>query len=91
MSRANKAELRAAVERAQNNDSGNIDSATEHTLQQGLEQIWQQIQNQPSSYIMDMTEFAVFNRYRSDARFQNETARKAIERYWNSKSEANSH
>lgn len=91
MSGHNKAEVRAALQQAQNNDSGNLDISTEQTLQQALDRVWQRIQDQPNSYTMDSTEFAVFNRYRSQSRFQNETARKAIERYWNSKSTANSH
>lgn len=73
------------------NDLETFDENLESILKAELDKTWARIQTQPSSYIMNQTEFGIFNRYRSDSRFQNETARSAVERYWNSKSVANSH
>ena len=80
-----------ALKRAQENESESLDPTVEAALQRELERVWTKIQAQPSSYTMDKTEFGVFNRYRGQVKFQNETARKAIERYWNSIKVSNSH
>lgn len=91
MSRSSKNDVRAAVDRAHRSESDTLDAETEGTLRRELESVWAKILRQPNSYIMDQLEFAVFNRYRSEARFQNETARRAIERYWNSTTSTDGH
>lgn len=91
MSRTSKSDVRAAVDRAHRSEAERLDPETERTLQRELDRVWTKIQGQPNSYTMDKLEFSVFNRYRSERRFQNETARKAIERYWNSTVSADGH
>lgn len=91
MSRTNKSDVRAAVDRAHSSESERLDPETERTLQRELDRVWAKIQGQPNSYTMDKLEFSVFNRYRSEHRFQNETARKAVERYWSSTFGADGH
>lgn len=91
MSGSNKSNVQAALQQARSNESGQLDASTEQTLRQELNRVWALIQNAPNSYTMDSTEFAVFNRYRAEPSFQNETARKAVERYWNNTSSTNSH
>lgn len=91
MSRSNKLDVRSALQRAHQNESEALDPETEAVLTRELERIWSRIQAQPSSFTMDQTEFSVFNRYRGQPRFQNETARQAIARYWNSRTNTNSH
>lgn len=78
-----------ALRQAQETDE--VDATIEAVLESELDRIWARIQAQSSSYIMDQTEFGIFNRYRSQSRFQNETVRTAVERYWNSRSVANNH
>lgn len=87
----NKTSLRQALEKAQNNETDTLDIETSTILKDELDRIWIRIQNQPNAYTMDQTEFGIFNRYRSDTRFQNEVARKAVARYWNSKTVSNGH
>ena len=80
----NKMSVRQALESAQSSENETLDTETSTILTEELDRIWTRIQTQPTNYIMDRTEFGIFNRYRSDTRFQNETARTAIARYWNS-------
>lgn len=84
-------DIRTALQRARDNESDNLDAETEATLVRELDRIWSKIQAHPSTYTMDQVEFSVFNRYRYQSRFQNETARQAIARYWNSRTTTNSH
>jgi len=90
MSRTSKMDVPTAVRRAQESESEMLDAATESTLTAELDRIWSRIQAQPAAYTMNQIEFSVFNRYRAQPRFQNETARRAIERYWNSRRATNS-
>ena len=86
-----KMNVREALKRAHDCESELLDTETERVLTNELNRIWIRVQAQPNTFTMNQTEFSVFNRYRSESRFQNETARKAVERYWNSKLAANSH
>lgn len=86
-----KMNVREALRRARESETDHVDADTESVLTTELARIWSSIQAEPDTYTMDLTEFGVFNRYRGQQRFQNETARKAVERYWNSKTETNSH
>lgn len=47
--------------------------------------IWERIKMQPDSYTMSPQEFAVFNVFRCEPHFQNDIARRAISRYWQSR------
>lgn len=86
MTRDNRQDLRTALTLAQESESGHVDPAIERLLQHELARIWAKIEAQPDQYTMDELEFAIFNRHRQLEKFQNETARKAVARYWNSKS-----
>lgn len=90
MSKA-KMSVREALQRAQDSETEQVDADTEAILTTELDRVWTCVQAEPDTYTMDQTEFGVFNRYRQQQRFQNEIARKAVERYWNSKRETNSH
>ena len=89
MSRTVQLSLRSALQIAQNSQTEHIDPRITQILEDALAKIWRNVQAQPNSYIMSELEFAVFNRYRSRPEFQNETARKAVSRYWNSRSANN--
>ena len=78
--------VRQALQVAQNSQTGQIDPRVLQILERELVRIWGRIRAQPNSYVMDGLEFAVFNHYRARSEFQNETARKAVSRYWNSRS-----
>jgi len=86
MSRTVEVTVRQALQIAQNSQSGQIDPRILQILEGALNQTWRRIQAQPNSYVMNELEFAIFNRYRARSEFQNETARKAVSRYWNSRS-----
>lgn len=86
MAISNEASVRRALAAAQNNEE--VDRSVEQILESTLAGIWSRIQAAPDSYVMTTLEFAIFNRYRSRAIFQNSTARRAVERYWNSVSAA---
>lgn len=85
MSRTNQHTIRQALQIAQNSHNDNIDRRVIEILEAALAQIWRKIQAQPNSYVMTDLEFGIFNRYRGRREFQNETARKAVSRYWNSR------
>lgn len=91
MSITSKMNVRQALARANDSDADTTDAEAERILTAELERIWIRIQNNSNGYIMDRTEFGVFNRYRAQARFQNETAQQAVARYWNSISTADGH
>lgn len=81
--------LRGALDIAQRNESGDLDPRIARILEAELAKIWREIQAHPNSYTMTQLQFAVFNRYRARPEFQNEIARKAVERYWSSQSANN--
>lgn len=83
MSRTVEVTLRQALHIAQNSQNGQIDPQILQILERALARIWSNIQAQPNTYVMSALEFAVFNRYRARSELQNETARKAVSRYWN--------
>ncbi|KIW44531.1 uncharacterized protein PV06_02992 [Exophiala oligosperma] len=84
MSRTIKITTRQAIQIAQNSENGSIDPIILHLLELALCRIWQNIQSEPDSYVMTQVEFAVFNYHRALPELQNETAREAISRYWDS-------
>lgn len=86
MSRTIEMTVRQALQIAQNSPTGQVDPQILRILEDYLSQIWQRIQDRPNTYVMNALEFAVFNHYRARTEFQNETARKAVSRYWDSRS-----
>ncbi|KAF2085967.1 hypothetical protein K490DRAFT_21031, partial [Saccharata proteae CBS 121410] len=72
--------LSEALERARETESG-PDPALLHRLQNELVAIWQKLQRQPNSYLLSRDEYALFNYFRQDT-LDNETARKAVQRFW---------
>ncbi|EXJ79592.1 hypothetical protein A1O3_07871 [Capronia epimyces CBS 606.96] len=91
MSRTVELTVRQALNIAQNSPSGQIDPQILRLLESSLAQIWRNIQAQPNTYVMNDLEFAVFNHFRARSDFQNETARKAVSRYWNSRNARQNH
>jgi len=82
MSRTVVVTIRQALQVAQNSETGQIDPRILQILENALRQIWENIQKQPSTYVMTVLEFAIFNYYRARPELQNEIARKAVSRYW---------
>jgi len=85
MSRTDGVTVRQALQIAQNSTTEQLEPRIVQLLEEHLRQTWGRIEAHPKTYVMDALEFAVFNRYRARAQFQNETARKAVKRYWDSK------
>lgn len=89
MSRTVAITVRQALRIAQNSPTGQIDPQILRILEAALSQTWRNIQAQPNAYVMSDLEFAVFNHYRARPEFQNETAQKAVSRYWNNRRAGN--
>jgi len=83
MSRTVEITTRQAIQIAQNSQDGHIDPRILKILENALCYVWRNIQRQPNTYVMTHLEFAIFNFYRALPELQNETARKAVSRYWN--------
>lgn len=78
--------MRLALDEARNSEDGRINPQTTAILETAINQLWQRIQAQPTSYVLSRDEFALFNYFQR--RFRgNPVARAAVERYWNSTSE----
>lgn len=86
MSRHSPNTVKQALRTAQDDTDGNIDPQVLQILEEVLALIWRKVQRHPNSYVMSEVEFGIFNRYRARQEFQNDTARKAVARYWNSRS-----
>lgn len=83
MCQLDEATVRRALTAAQQSTNGHVDSESSHVLQLALASIWGKIQAAPDSYVMTQLEFGVFNYFREQ--FQDDaTARRAVQRYWNS-------
>ncbi|ETI28519.1 hypothetical protein G647_00969 [Cladophialophora carrionii CBS 160.54] len=82
MSRTIEVTVRQALQTVQNSSTGEVDERIHQMLEDYLRQTWSRIQAQPDTYVMTDLEFAVLNHFRARAEYQNETARKAISRYW---------
>ena len=80
-SAAQQPSISRALEIVRNTEGTVTDSAATAVLERAISTIWQRIQAQPDSYVMDKTEFAVFNYYRS--RFRDSiVAESAAARFW---------
>ncbi|KIW77835.1 hypothetical protein Z517_07668 [Fonsecaea pedrosoi CBS 271.37] len=85
MSRTPQMTVRQALQIAQTSQTGDMDPQVLQILENYLYRLWTRIQAEPDTYIMDQLEFPVFNHFRARSEFQNETARKAIGRYWDNR------
>jgi hypothetical protein len=64
------------------NSEGVVDPTIASFLERALRDLWGRITAQPSTYLMNKDEFALFNYFRT--RFtQSPTAQDAIQRFWN--------
>ncbi|MCJ1315067.1 hypothetical protein MMC15_000382 [Xylographa vitiligo] len=71
-----------ALELVRNSETGEVHPGVDATLEKAVVQLWSRIQASPDRYIMNKDEFAVFNYFQE--RFKgDETARKAVARFWN--------
>lgn len=71
-----------ALEIAKNCEDGSVPPSVTAVLERAISELWQRIQAQPNTYVMNKEEFIVFNYYRS--RFANvATAQQAVARFWN--------
>ena len=70
-----------ALQRVRDSETDDVDVAANATLERAISQIWQRLQAQPNTYIMNKEEFAVFNYFRGRFR-DSEVARKAVGRFW---------
>lgn len=71
-----------ALEIAKNCEDGSVPPSVTQVLERAIYELWQRIQAQPTSYVMNKEEFIVFNYYRS--RFANSAAaQQAVARFWN--------
>ncbi|KAJ5151804.1 hypothetical protein N7492_010099 [Penicillium capsulatum] len=76
------AAIRQALERARNCEDGSVDLSTVALLEAAITELWNRIQAEPDSYILNPDEFALFNyfleRYRGST-----VAQRAVARFWN--------
>lgn len=71
-----------ALEIVRNNEEGQVHPSVNVVLERAIGEIWRRIQAQPTSYVMNRDEFAVFNFYRT--RFKDSpVAQQAVARFWN--------
>lgn len=71
-----------ALEIAKNCEDGSVPPSVAAVLDRAISELWQRIQAQPMTYVMNKEEFVVFNYYRS--RFASSpTAQHAVARFWN--------
>ncbi|KAI4166660.1 MAG: hypothetical protein LQ343_007861 [Gyalolechia ehrenbergii] len=71
-----------ALEIAKNCEDGSVPPSVTAVLERAISELWQRIQAQPATYVMNKEEFIVFNYYRS--RFVSmPTAQQAVARFWN--------
>ena len=71
----------SALEFIKNNEDGQVPPVVNAVLERACGEIWQRIQAQPNTYVMNKDEFTIFNRYR--ARFRDlRLAQQAVARFW---------
>ncbi|MCJ1415839.1 hypothetical protein MMC32_002173 [Xylographa parallela] len=71
-----------ALELVRNSETGEVHPGVDATLEKAVVQLWSRIQANPQTYVMSKDEFAVFN-YFQERYKGNDTARKAVARFWN--------
>lgn len=77
-----QAGIRQALEHARNCETGAVDSQTTATLETAITDLWNRIQAEPDSYVLNRDEFALFNFFLERYRGSN-VAQKAVARFWN--------
>lgn len=74
--------MRQALEVARDTE-GEIPPNISAILEAAVATLWRRIQTQPDTYLMSTGEYSLFTYFQE--RFQDEVARRARERYWDSK------
>ncbi|KAJ5248670.1 hypothetical protein N7468_000121 [Penicillium chermesinum] len=77
-----QAGIRQALEHARNCETETVDSQTTATLEAAISDLWNRIQAEPDSYVLNRDEFALFNYFLERYRGSN-VAQKAVARFWN--------
>ncbi|MCJ1243523.1 hypothetical protein MMC30_000720 [Trapelia coarctata] len=78
----NQISVPKALELVRNSETGEVHPSVDATLERAISTLWTKIKARPDTYVMTKDEFAVFNYFR--ARYAgDETARKAVGRFWN--------
>lgn len=77
--------IRQALQAARDTEEGPLDQEVAETLTYAVNAVWRRIRAQPNHYVMTELEFSVFN-YFQDRFRGNETAQRAISRYWSRRS-----
>ena len=86
----NQISVPKALELVRNSETGEVHPSVDATLERAIGTLWNRIKADPNRYVMTKDEFAVFNYFR--ARFSgDETARKAVGRFWNNHKGEGSH
>lgn len=74
--------VRQALERARTCEDGSVDAPTTAVLEAAISELWNRLQAEPNSYVLNPDEFALFNyfleRYRGST-----VAQRAVARFWN--------
>ena len=84
MSKPSSKCIQEAITAYQDNSDG-VSPATLSMLKREFEAIWRKIQQQPDSYTMNNTEFRIFNALRPQSLQNDDRARRAAQRYWDSR------
>lgn len=71
-----------ALDIVRNNEEGQVHPSVTTVLEKAVGDVWRRIQAQPTTFVMNRDEFAVFNYYRN--RFKDShLAQQAVARFWN--------
>lgn len=74
-----------ALRMVQDNPNGSNNAQAKAVLEKELNRIWRNVLQQPSTYIMDNLEFAVFNYHRNSPEYRNPTGQQAVKRHWDNR------
>ncbi|KAJ5112975.1 hypothetical protein N7456_001509 [Penicillium angulare] len=77
-----QAAIRQALERARNCENGTVDTQTSSVLEAAITDLWNRLQAEPDTYVLNRDEFALFNYFMERYRGSNITQR-AVARFWN--------
>ena len=73
--------LQRALDIARSTEYTELDPAHRDLLERALDEIWERIQANPTTYLLTRDEFAIFNFYQD--RWSNDhVAKRAVERFW---------
>lgn len=82
------AAVRQALDRARNCEDSPVDLSTSALLEAAIAELWNRLQAEPDSYVLDPDEFALFNYFLERYRGSN-VAQRAVARFWNNYRGAN--